>query len=307
MDILPKYTLPSLSLLNNHEDHHSIVPLKSLLGSETFRDSAAELPLAIGYTKDQETKVIDLVDAPHILAAGATKQGKSVSLHSMVASLLFSKRPDELRFVFIDPKMVEFSEYGALINHYLWRNTAIATRALDAANVLTGLCEEMEDRYGTLLAAQVKNVRDYNKQSDNKLPYIVCFIDEYADLTVAFGANKEYKKKVKELTNRITESIIRLAQKGRAAGIHMVIATQRPSRDVITGLIKANFPTRIAFRTSSREDSKTILDQPGAEKLIGGGDLLFSQGNNLERMQGGYISKEEVSAIVKHIEAQKGP
>jgi len=294
-------------------DHRSIVPLKGLLDSKTFRDSGAELPLVIGYTKVHETKVIDLVGAPHILVAGATKQGKSVCLHSMVASLLFSKRPDELQFVFIDPKTFEFHEYGALFNHYLCvlpnasseeeeRSSAIVTSAQDAANVLAGLCAEMEDRYGTLLKAKVNNIRNYNQQEENKLPYIVCFIDEYADLTVAFGPKKE----AKELAKRITASIIRLAQKGRAAGIHLILSTQRPSVDVITGLIKANFPTRIAFRTSSRIDSMTILDMPGAEKLIGEGDMLLSYGMNLERLQGGYISKKEVSAIVEYISSQKG-
>ena len=148
----------------------------------------------------------------------------------------------------------------------------------------------------------MNNIRSYNQKAENKLPYIVCFIDEYADLTVAFGAKKE----AKEIAKRITASIIRLAQRGRAVGIHLILATQRPSRDVITGLIKANFPTRIAFRTSSRMDSTTILDMPGAEKLTGKGDMLLSQGMNLERIQGGYISKEEVSAIVEYIGSQKG-
>lgn len=291
----------------------SLVPLKNLLSDRAFKKSDAELPLAIGMKPFYVTSVIDLVDAPHILVAGATKQGKSVCLHSMVASLLFSKRPDELQFVFIDPKTFEFHEYGALFNHYLCalpgasneeeeRKKAIVTRAQDAANTLAGLCAEMDERYETLLAAQVTNIRNYNKQAENKLPYIVCFIDEYADMTVAFGAKKESK----ELAKRITASIIRLAQRGRAAGIHLILSTQRPSVDVITGLIKSNFPTRIAFRTSSRIDSMTILDMPGAEKLIGEGDMLLSQGMNLERLQGGYISKEEVSAIVEYISSQKG-
>ena len=160
----------------------------------------------------------------------------------------------------------------------------------------------MEDRYNTLLQANANNIRDYNRQAESKLPYIVCFIDEYGDLTVAFGAKKESK----ELSKRITASIIRLAQRGRAAGIHLILTTQRPSRDVITGLIKANFPTRIAFRTASKTDSANILDMPGAEKLSGRGDMLLGQGANLERMQCGYISMEEVSAIVEYVGAQKG-
>lgn len=294
-------------------DHRSIVPQRGLFSSKTFRESVAELPLAIGYTITHEIKVIDLVDAPHILVAGATKQGKTVCLHSMVASLLFSKRPDEVKFVFIDPKMVDFSQYGALLNHYLCvlpgasneeeeRESAIVTSAQGAANVLGGLCAELEDRYRTLLEAKVNNIRSYNQKAENKLPYIVCFIDEYADLTVAFGAKKE----AKEIAKRITASIIRCAQRGRAVGIHLILATQRPSRDVITGLIKANFPTRIAFRTSSRIDSTTILDMPGAEKLIGRGDMLLSQGTNTERIQGGYISEAEVESVAGFIAGQKG-
>lgn len=180
--------------------------------------------------------------------------------------------------------------------------SAIVTSPQDAANVLEGLCAEMEDRYNTLLQANANNIRDYNRQAEGKLPYIVCFIDEYGDLTVAFGAKKESK----ELSKRITASIIRLAQRGRAAGIHLILTTQRPSRDVITGLIKANFPTRIAFRTASKTDSNNILDMPGAEKLTGRGDMLLGQGANLERMQCGYISMEEVSAIVEYVGAQKG-
>ena len=290
---------PDSIVLEIPNDHRSTVSLRSLLEDKAFRGSTVGLPLAIGTTKVRSVKVIDLVDAPNILLAGATKQGKSVCLHSMVASLLFSKRPDEVKFVFIDPKMSDFSEYGALQSHYLC--APIITSPQDAASVLEGLCAEMEDRYNTLLQANANNIRDYNRQAEGKLPYIVCFIDEYGDLTVAFGAKKESR----ELSKRITASIICLAQRGQAAGIHMILTTQRPSRDVITGLIKANFPTRIAFRTASGIDSKNILDMPGAEKLIGKGDMLLSQGVNLERIQGGYISTEEVSAIVEFIGSQK--
>lgn len=300
---------PDSIILEIPNDHRSTVPLRSLLEDKAFRESTAELPIAIGSTKVQSAKVIDLVDAPHILVAGATKQGKSVCIHSMVASLLFSKRPDEVKFVFIDPKMSDFSEYGALQSHYLCvlpgapnEGSAIVTSPQDAANVLEGLCAEMEDRYNTLLQANANNIRDYNRKAAGKLPYIVCFIGEYGDLTVAFGAKKESK----ELSKRITASIIRLAQRGRAAGIHLILTTQRPSRNVITGLIKANFPTRIAFRTASKTDSANILDMPGAEKLTGRGDMLLGQGANLERMQCGYISMEEVSTIVEYVGAQKG-
>ena len=285
-------------------DHRSIVPLKELVSSQDFRDNQAKLPLAIGYTMAQKAKVIDLADAPHILLAGATKQGKSVCLHTMVASLLFSKRPEELKMVFIDPKGVEFSAYAKLLSHYLAvlpnssgegeeLSKAIVTKGRDAAEVLESLCAEMDKRYEMLDQAGANNIKEYG---GDDMPYIVCFIDEFADLTVPFG-DREFKA----LTRRISTAIIRLAQKGRQVGIHMVIATQRPSTDVITGLLKANFPTRIAFRTSSRIDSKIILDMPGAEKLIGAGDMLLEQGMDVERLQGGYISEEEVNAIVDSI------
>lgn len=289
-------------------DHRSIVPLKGLVCDKVFRKNQAVLPLAIGYTMIQATKLIDLADAPHILLAGATKQGKSICLHAMIASLLFSKRPDELKMVFIDPKRAEFGVYGKLLNHYLAvlpassseeeRANSIVTKAPDAADVLEGLCAEMDARYEKLADAKVNNIKEYN---GSDIPYIVCFVDEFADLTIPIGS-----KVFKALTRRIMTAIIRLAQKGRAVGIHMIIATQRPSTDVITGLIKANFPTRVAFRTSSRIDSKVIIDMPGTERLIGHGDLLLSQGVEVERLQGGFISKEEVDAIVDSIVSQKG-
>lgn len=290
-------------------DWRSIVPLKGVVCSKAFRNNQAALPLAIGYTMIQESKLIDLVDAPHILLAGATKQGKSTCLHTMVASLLFSKRPEELKMVFIDPKGVEFRAYQGLFNHYLAvcpdaasnegeRLGSIVTTAPAAANVLESLCAEMEERLEKLLKANALNFKEYN---GTDMPYIVCFVDEFADLTVPIG-NKEFKA----LARRITTAIIRLAQKGRAVGIHMILATQRPSTDVITGLIKGNFPTRIAFRTSSRIDSTIILDRPGAEALIGEGDLLLSQGADVERMQGGFISTDEVKALVDYVGSQKG-
>ena len=291
-------------------DHRSIVPLKGLVCDKVFRKNQAVLPLAIGYTMIQATKLIDLADAPHILLAGATKQGKSVCLHTMIASLLFSKRPDELKMVFVDPKRAEFGAYGKLLNHYLAvlpapssngveLENAIVTKVPDAVDVLESLCSEMEARYEKLAEAKANNIMEYNGLEGRQLPYIVCFVDEYSDLTVAFGKNKT-------IARRILTAIIRLAQKGRAVGIHMILATQRPSVDVITGLIKANFPTRIAFRTSSRIDSTVILDVPGAEKLIGAGDMLLEQGMDVERLQGGYISDDEVSAIVDSIGSQKG-
>lgn len=289
-------------------DNRSVVHLKSMLESDAFKYSHAELPLAIGYSSIVGNKVIDLTDAPHILLAGATKQGKTVCLHTMVASLLYSKRPDELKMVFIDPKNVEFGSYGKLLNHYLAVSptsssggeehaNAIVTKTPDAAVVLEGLCAEMEARYDKLVDAKANNIKQYNGLD---MPYIVCFVDEFADLTVP-DSNKD----LKALTRRIMTAIIRLAMKGRAVGIHMIIATQKLSTDVITGLIKVNFPSRIAFKTGSRIESTTILDMPGAERLINSGDMLLEQGVDLERLQGGYISKEEVDALVDAI-SQKG-
>ncbi len=284
----------------------SIVPLKGLLDSEAFRRSHAKLPLAIGYDLDRRTKVIDLAKAPHILVAGATKQGKSVCMNAMIASLLHSKSPSEVKFVLIDPKGVEFNKYRGLPHHYLAvlpnaaseeEEKAIVTRTSDAADVLEGLCAEMEDRYCKLSKAGVSRIDKYNERAGDKLPYIACFIDEFADLTAPFGSDKTTSR-------RILTAIIRLAQKGRAAGIHLIISTRRPS--AIIGLIKANFPTRIAFRVSSRIDSMTILNMPGAEKLIGRGDMILSCGLGSERLQGGYVGEPEIESMVRHIAGQPG-
>ena len=295
-------------------EKRSVVPLRSLLLSHDFRESKAELPVAIGYTQTQIPKVIDLARAPHILVAGATKQGKSVWMNTVIASLLFSKSPSEVKFVFIDPKMVEFEMYKKLSHHYLAvllnpsgkeeETIDIAKSQMDSAHVLESLCFEMDKRYGFMSGSKVTNIRDYNElvESRQKLPYIVCFIDEFSDLTMSFGAGA----KAKSYAGRIYTAIIRLAQKGRAAGIHLIIATQRLTRSAITDLIKVNFPTRVAFRTTSRANSLAILNIPGAEKLIGEGDLIFQNGSERERLQGGYISDEEVNAITIHIEEQKG-
>ena len=289
-------------------DHRSIVSLKGLVCDKVFRKNQAVLPLVIGYTMSQEIKLIDLFDAPHILLAGATKQGKTACLHTMVASLLFSKRPDELKMVFIDPKGAEFRAYQGLFNHYLAvrpdaasdeeHMDSIVTKAPAAADVLESLRAEMEERQEKLLKAKALNFKEYR---GTDMPYIVCFVDEFADLTVHIG-DKEFKA----LTRRIMNAIIRLAQKGHSVGIHLVLATRKPSTDVITGLIKANFPTRIAFKTSSRIDSTIILDMPGAEKLIGEGDLLLSQSDDVERIQGGFISADEVKVLVDYVGTQKG-
>lgn len=303
-------------------DRASIVPMRAVLNDEAFRNSKAELPVAIGYTIQQKVQVFDLADAPHLLVAGATKQGKSVGLNVIVASLLYAKHPSELKLVFIDPKMVEFSTYGRLLHHYLAVlpandeqeeiDNAIVKKPDKASNVLKSLCVEMDQRYELLSKALVPNIKLYNEKYKNRkllpteghrfLPYIVTIVDEYADLTMSVGGNSDSKA----IARSITTSIIRLAQKGRAAGIHVVLATQRPSVDVITGLIKTNFPWRIAFRVAQRVDSSTIIDSPGAEKLIGNGDMLLCMGIDSKRIQCAYISSEEINDITRFIGDQQG-
>ncbi|MBR1871843.1 MAG: DNA translocase FtsK 4TM domain-containing protein [Bacteroidales bacterium] len=304
-------------------DKPSIVPLKALLNDDAFRQSKAELPVAIGYTITQNVKVFDLADAPHLLVAGATKQGKSVGLNVLITSLLYSKHPSELKFVFIDPKMVEFSAYEGLLKHYLAvlptagseqdeRDKCIAKTAKDAEAILKSLCVEMDERYALLSKGHVNNIKLYNEKYKDRhlnpndghkyMPYIVTVVDEYADLTMSVGGGSESKA----IARSISTSIIRLAQKGRAAGIHVVLATQRPSVDVITGLIKSNFPTRIAFRVFSMTDSRTILDSPGAEKLIGKGDMIYLSGVDNERVQCAFISNAEINSINDFIGAQTG-
>ena len=304
-------------------DQASTVPLKALLNDDAFRESKAELPVAIGYTIQKKVKVFDLADAPHLLVAGATKPGKSVGLNVLISSLLYSKHPSELKFVFIDPKMVEFSAYARLLKHYLAvlpdavdeadeMNNSICKNAKGAELLLRSLCIEMDARYDLMGKALVNKVTLYNQKYKDRvllpteghhyLPYLVVVVDEYADLTMSVGGGNEAKAQARS----ITTSIIRLAQKGRAAGIHVVLATQRPSVDVVTGLIKMNFPTRIAFRVFSSTDSKTILDSPGAEKLIGNGDMIYYSGAERERVQCAFISNEEINSITDFIGSQKG-
>ena len=301
----------------------SIVPLKAMLNDDSFRNSKAELPIAIGYTITQEVKTFDLADAPHLLVAGATKQGKSVGLNVIISSLLYAKHPSELKFVFIDPKMVEFTAYNALLKHYLAvlpmaaseedeRENAIVKQPKQAEQVLNSLCIEMDERYKLLAAAGVNDIKLYNEKYKNRnllpteghkfLPYLVVVIDEYADLTMAGGSTPDARKVAKN----ISDYIVRLAQKGRAAGIHVIIATQRPSVNVITGLIKTNFPTRIAFRVVSRVDSATILDTNGAENLIGRGDMLYYAGVDMERVQCALVSGSEINKITEFIGSQSG-
>ena len=301
----------------------SIVPLKAMLNADAFRNSKAELPIAIGYTITQEVKTFDLTDAPHLLIAGATKQGKSVGLNVIISSLLYAKHPSELKFVFIDPKMVEFTAYNSLLKHYLAvlpmaaseedeRENAIVKQPEQAEQVLNSLCIEMDERYKLLAAAGVNDIKLYNEKYKDRhllpteghryLPYLVVVIDEYADLTMAGGSTPDARKVAKN----ISDYIVRLAQKGRAAGLHVIIATQRPSVNVITGLIKTNFPTRIAFRVVSRVDSATILDTNGAENLIGRGDMLYYAGVEMERVQCALVSGSEINKITDFIGSQSG-
>ena len=316
-------TLPDSVGIEVPNTRPSIVPLKAMLNSSTFRDTDSELPIALGYTITQEVKTFDLTDAPHLLVAGATKQGKSVCLNVIIASLLYAKHPTELKFVFIDPKMVEFTAYNSLLKHYLAvlpmaqsaeeeKKQAIVQTSQQAEQILNSLCIEMDERYRLLADAGVNNFTTYNeKYKDRKLlpteghkylPYLVVVIDEYADLVMAGGAGADAKKAARN----IESSIIRLAQKGRAAGIHVIIATQRPSVNVITGLIKANFPTRIAFRVLSGADSKTILDTTGAENLIGKGDMLYYAGVRMERIQCALVDMSEIKQVTRFIEGQNG-
>ena len=316
-------TLPDSVGIEVPNNTPSIVPLKAMLNDDSFRNSNAELPIAIGYTITQEVMTFDLTDAPHLLVAGATKQGKSVGLNVIISSLLYAKHPTELKFVFIDPKMVEFTAYNSLIKHYLAvlptaadeaeeRENAIIKQPKQAEQVLNSLCIEMDERYKLLASAGVNDFKLYNEKYKDRyllpteghkyLPYLVVVIDEYADLIMTGGANSDARKSAKN----ISDSIVRLAQKGRAAGIHVIIATQRPSVNVITGLIKANFPTRIAFRVLSGTDSRTILDSNGAENLIGKGDMLYYAGVKMERVQCALVSMAEINKITKFIGSQTG-
>lgn len=302
----------------------SIVPIRQLVSSQEFKESKAELPIAIGSTIEGKTKVFDLAKAPHLLVAGSTNQGKSVGLNVIAASLLYAKRPSELKMVFIDPKGTEFTPYKDLYRHYLAVTTTAASeedeidRSIpiepkDADEVLRALCAEMKERYELLRqAGSCPNIKTYNQKFMDKklrpdkghrfLPYIVAIIDEYAQLTLVTSGKPE----VRNVSRSITASIISLAQMGRAAGIHMIIATQTPRKDVISGMIKANFPTMISFKVANSTESQVVLDNIGAEKLIGNGDMLFSQNANMERIQCGYIGPEEIKAMTESIGSQRG-
>lgn len=300
----------------------SAVSVRELVTSEEFQSSQAELPIAIGKKITGDVKVFDLTDAPHLLVAGATKQGKSVGLNVIVTSLLFAKRPSELKLVFIDPKKTEFSGYSRLLYHYLAvtqnssseddeKARAVVKTAEDADYTLKSLCQEMNDRYSLLEKAGTPNLLEYldkwnahklNPQNGHHfLPYIVVIIDEYSQLVLGTGGPD-----AKAHARSIMTSIISLAQMGRACGIHLIIATQTPRREVVSGMIKANFPMSIAFKTKTQADSQVIMDQGGAEDLIGKGDMLLSVDASTERIQCGYISSAEIEALTKAIEVQKG-
>ena len=284
-----------------------VVSFRSLIASKVFQESDYELPLALGKTISNETFVVDLTKMPHILVAGATGQGKSVGLNAIIASLLYKKHPSQLKFVFIDPKKVELNLYSVIENHFLAKmegmEDSIITDVQQVKDTLNSLIIEMERRYDLLKLAQTRNVKEYNgkfvsrRLNPNKghryLPYIVVVVDEFADLIMTAGKEIELP-------------IARIAQLARAVGIHMIIATQRPSINIITGVIKANFPTRIAFKVASMVDSRTILDTPGANQLIGRGDMLVSIGNVLTRIQCAFVDTPEVEAIAHFIGKQPG-
>lgn len=283
-----------------------IVSMRSILGSERFRSSHYELPFGIGKTIANESFVADLTKMPHILMAGATGQGKSVGLNAIITSLLYSKHPAELKLVMVDPKKVELSLFSRIERHYLAKlpdsEEAIITDTRKVVRTLNSLSIEMDNRYELLKDAQVRNIKEYNEKFKARklnpmgghrfLPYIVLVVDEFADLIMTAG---------KEVEGPIT----RLAQLARAVGIHLIIATQRPSVNIITGTIKANFPARIAFRVISRIDSRTILDSGGADQLVGRGDMLLSTGNDLIRLQCAFIDTPEVEKLTEYIGSQR--
>lgn len=284
-----------------------IVSMRSIISSEKFQNSTFELPIGIGKTISNESFVTDLTKMPHLLMAGATGQGKSVGLNAIITSLLYRKHPSEVKFVLVDPKKVELTLFSKIERHYLAKlpdyDEAIITDIRKVVRMLNSLCIEMDNRYNLLKDAQVRNIKEYNtKFMDRKLnplkghyflPYIVLIVDEFADLIMTAG---------KEIEAPIT----RLAQLARAIGIHLVIATQRPSVNIITGTIKANFPARMAFRVTSKIDSRTILDTGGADQLVGRGDLLLSTGNDLIRLQCAFVDTSEIEKITEFIGEQHG-
>lgn len=285
----------------------NIVSMESILNSKKFQESTFELPIAMGKTITNEVFMVDLAKAPHMLVAGATGMGKSVGLNAIVASLLYKKHPAELKFVIIDPKKVEFGIYAPIERHYLAKlpdsEDAIITDVTKVVQTLKSLCVEMDNRYDMLKKAGVRNIKEYNAKFISRklnpenghkyLPYIVVIIDEFGDLIMTAGKEVELP-------------ICRIAQLARAVGIHMIIATQRPTTAIITGTIKANFPARVAFRVAAMIDSRIILDRPGANQLIGKGDMLYLQGGEPIRVQCAFIDTPEVENVVNYISKQQG-
>ena len=285
----------------------TIVSMKSVISSQKFQNAEMELPIAFGKTISNETFTVDLVKMPHLLMAGATGQGKSVGLNVILTSLLYKKHPSEVKFILVDPKKVELNIYSKIERHYLAKlpnsEESIITDNKKVIYTLNSLCIEMDNRYELLKNAMCRNIREYNQKYKSRklnpdnghrfLPYIVLVVDEFADLIMSAGKEVE-------------TPIARLAQLARAIGIHLIIATQRPSVNVITGIIKANFPARIAFRVTSKIDSRTILDVSGADQLIGRGDMLYTQGNELIRIQCAFVDTPEVEKISEFIGVQKG-
>ena len=284
----------------------TIVSMHSVIASQKFQKSEMELPIALGKTISNETFVVDLAKMPHLLMAGATGQGKSVGLNAVLTSLLYKKHPAEVKFVLVDPKKVELTLFNKIERHYLAKlpdsEDAIITDNTKVINTLNSLCIEMDNRYELLKNAFCRNIKEYNEKFKARklnpndghkfLPYIVLVVDEFADLIMTAGKEVE-------------TPIARLAQLARAIGIHLIVATQRPSVNVITGIIKANFPARIAFRVTSKIDSRTILDSSGADQLIGRGDLLYTQGNDMIRIQCAFVDTPEVEKLTDYIGAQK--
>ncbi|MDD4589950.1 MAG: DNA translocase FtsK [Parabacteroides sp.] len=284
-----------------------IVSMQSVISTRKFQENKYDLPVVLGKTITNEVFMFDLCKMPHLLVAGATGQGKSVGLNAIITSLLYRKHPSELKFVLVDPKMVEFGIYAGLERHYMAKlpdvDKAVITDCTKVVMTLKSICKEMDDRYELLMKAHVRNIKEYNakfisrhlnpEKGHHFMPFIVVIIDEYGDLIMQAGKDIELP-------------IARIAQKARAVGIHMVIATQRPSTNIITGIIKANFPARMAFRVMQMVDSRTILDAPGANQLIGRGDLLFSQGGETTRVQCAFVDTPEVEQIVNYISQQAG-
>lgn len=284
-----------------------IVSMESILNSKAYQETTMELPCALGKTITNEVFMVDLAKAPHMLVAGATGMGKSVGLNAIVTSLLYKKHPSELKIVMVDPKKVEFSIYSPIENHFLARleeeDEAIITDVQKVVKTLNSLCAMMDSRYDLLKKAKVRNIKEYNEKFKKRelnpenghefMPYIVVIIDEFGDLIMTAGKEIELP-------------ICRIAQLARAVGIHMIIATQRPTTNIITGTIKANFPARIAFRVAAMMDSRTILDRPGANQLIGRGDMLYLQGADPVRVQCAFVDTPEVSRICQYISQQQG-